>query len=455
MEAFDLIVIGGGPGGYLCAERAAQGGLRTAVIEPRRLGGTCLNEGCIPTKTLLHSAKLFRHATESGIYGVTAENVKYDHARVIKRKDSVVDTLVSGVQAAMRAGKITVINASGVLAGRDADGFAVEASGKRYIGRRIVIATGSETVSPPIPGMREGLESGFVITNREMLSQKTLPDKLVVMGGGVIGLEMAIYYASVGTKVTVIEMLPKIAGPTDDDISAELLRELRDRGMEFRLNSKVLEIKNGSVVYEEGGQRKEESCDQALLSLGRRPSTAGLGLETLGIEMDRSAIVTDRHMCTNVAGVYAVGDCNGKYMLAHTAYREAEVAVNHMLGRRDEMRYESVASVIYTDPEIASVGLTAAAAKEQGIRVKEIRLPLVYSGRYVAENENGRGFLKLVADTDAKRLAGFHMIGSYASEIVATAAMMVDTELPPERLKKLVFPHPSVGEAIRDALFQI
>ena len=455
MGPFDLVVIGGGPGGYLCAERAAQGGLKTALIEGRRLGGTCLNEGCIPTKTLLHSAKMYRHATESAAYGVTAENVRYDHARVIDRKNEVVDMLVSGVRAARRAGKITVVQAKAEIRGRNADGFQIKAGDEDVVGRRLVIATGSETVVPPIPGLKEGLESGFVITNREMLSERELPGKLVVMGGGVIGLEMAIYYASVGTKVTVVEMLPKIAGPTDDDISKALLEDCRKHGMEFRLGCKVLEIREGTVVYEENGERKEEPCDKALLSLGRRPRTAGLGLETLGIEMDRAAIVTDRHMCTNVAGVYAVGDCNGKFMLAHTAYREADVAVNHMLGKPDEMRYESVASVIYTDPEIASVGETAASAKAKGIKVKEVVLPLIYSGRYVAENEGGDGFVKLVTDLDKKRLIGVHMIGSYASEIILSAAMMVDTELPPERLKKLVFPHPSVGEVIRDALFQI
>ena len=456
MEPFDLIVIGGGPGGYLCAERAAKNGWKTALFEGRHLGGTCLNEGCVPTKTLLHSAKLYRHATESASFGVTAENVRFDHARVIDRKEEVVKTLVSGVAAAMRAGKITVVSEKAVIRGRGENGFAVEAGGELYHGRRLVIATGSETVVPPIPGLREGLDSGFVVTNREILAMRELPKKLVVMGGGVIGLEMAIYYASVGVDVTVIEMLPKIAGPVDDDISRALLEHCRTSyGMEFRLNCRVTEIAPGAVEYEENGERKKAECDLALLSLGRRPSTAGLGLETLGVEMDKAAIVTDRHMCTNVAGVYAIGDCNGKFMLAHTAYREADVAVNHMLGKPDEMRYESVASVIYTDPEIASVGDTAAAARAKGINVREVTLPLVYSGRYVAENGLGDGFLKLVADTDKKRIVGFHMMGSYASEIVMTAAMMVETELPPERLRKLVFPHPSVVEAIRDALFQI
>ena len=455
MEQFDLIVIGGGPGGYLCAERAAQGGLKVAVIEGRHMGGTCLNEGCIPTKTLLNSAKLYRHATESAAYGVTCDNPRFDHATVIARKGKVVKTLVSGVEGAMKANKITVVRATAQIEGRVDGLFQVSADGKTYAAKRLVIATGSEAVIPPIPGTKEGMESGFVVTNREMLNQTTLPKELAVIGGGVIGLEMACYFASVGVHVTVIEMLPKIAGPIDNEICNLLMEEYGQRGMDFKLSCKVLRITADSVVYEENGQEKEVKCDSVLMSAGRRPVITGVGLEKLGIETDKGAIVTDRHLCTNVAGVYAVGDCNGKMMLAHTAYREAEVAANHMLGIADEMRYNAITSVLYTDPEVATIGETKESAQALGMKVKEVKLPLIYSGRYVAENEGGKGFVKLVVDLDKKRLVGCHMVGSYASEIMMTVAMMIDTELPPERLKKLVFPHPSVSEAIREALFRI
>ena len=455
MELFDLLVIGGGPGGYLCAERAAQGGLKVALFEKRALGGTCLNEGCIPTKTLLNSSKMYRHATESTAFGVTVTGATYDHAKVIDRKNKVVKTLVSGVGATMSANKVTVISGDAKIAGRVEGGFAVEANGTTYNGRRLAIASGSETVVPPMPGLREGLASGFVVTNREVLDMKELPKDLVVIGGGVIGLEMAYYFASVGVKVTVIEMMPKIAGSTDPEICKVLQDAFVKRGMVFKLSSKVLEVKANSVVYEENGEKKEIACDKVLLSAGRKPSTANMGLETLGLEMDRAAIVVDRHLCTTVQNVYAIGDCNGKVMLAHTAYREAEVAVNHMLGRPDEMRYNAIPSVLYSDPEVASVGLSADAAKEQGMNIKEVKVPMIYAGRYVAENENGKGFIKLVVDTDRKRLVGCHMVGSYASEIIMTATMMVDTELTPNRLQKMVFPHPTVGEIIREALFQI
>ncbi len=455
MEIFDLLVIGGGPGGYLCAERAAQGGLKVALFEKRALGGTCLNEGCIPTKTLLNSSKMYRHAKESEAYGVTATGVSYDHAKVIERKNKVVKALVSGVGATMSANKVSVITADAVIDGRAEEGFAVKANGETYIGHRLAIASGSETVIPPVPGLKEGIDRGFVLTNREVLDMTELPRELVVIGGGVIGLEMAYYFASVGVSVTVIEMMPKIAGATDPEICKVLTDSFEKRNMTFKLSSRVLEIKENSVLYEENGEKKELTCDKVLLSAGRRPATAGFGLERLNVQMDRAAIVTDRHMCTTVQNVYAIGDCNGKSMLAHTAYREAEVAVNHMLGKFDEMRYHVIPSVIYTDPEVACVGYSKMDAEKQGMHVKEVKLPMSYAGRYLAETNGGKGFIKLVVDTDRNRLVGCHMVGSYASEIIMTATMMVDTEMNPERLKKLVFPHPTVAEIIREAIFHI
>ena len=454
MDIFDLLVVGGGPGGYLCAERASQAGMKVAVFEKKALGGTCLNEGCIPTKTFLNSSKMYRHASESAAFGVTCENVKFDHAKVVERKNKVVKTLVSGVGSTMKANKVTVISSDAKIKGRDENGFLVEADGKTYAGKKLAIASGSETVIPPVPGLKEGLESGFVVTNREVLDETKLPKDLVVIGGGVIGLEMAYYFASVGVNVTVIEMMPKIAGATDSEICKVLTDAFVKRGMVFKLSCKVLEVKKSSVIYEENGEKKEIKCDKVLLSAGRKPSTANIGLENLSLDMDRAAIKTDRHLCTNISGVYAIGDCNGKLMLAHTAYREAEVAVNHMVGKTDEMRYDVIPSVIYTDPEVASVGYSKEAAEEKGMKVKEIKLPMSYAGRYLAETEGGKGFIKLVVDTDKKRLVGCHMVGSYASEIIMTATMMVDTELTPDRLKKLVFPHPTVAEIIREAIFQ-
>lgn len=456
MEKFDLIVIGGGPGGYLAAERAAAGGLRTAVIEKRALGGVCLNEGCIPTKTLLNCAKMYRHATESENFGVTVEGARFDHEKVIARKNKVVRSLVGGVGSIMRAGGVTVINSTGKILGKDSGGFCVEnADGNQYKADRLCIATGSEAAVPPIPGVREGMARGFVKTNREILDMTVLPRRLAVIGGGVIGLEMACYFASVGVEVAVIEMMDKIAGATDSDICRVLMHEYSKRGMQFKLSCKVKHITPRSVIYEEDGAEYACGCDCVLLAAGRRPSTEGVGLENIGVITERGAVVTDEHMRTNIDGVYAVGDCNGKLMLAHTAYREAEVAVNHMLGVEDKMRYEYISSVIYTDPEVASVGETRESAEAKGMTVKEVKLPMAYAGRYVAENDGGNGFCKVVYDTERDRLVGVHIIGSYASEMIFGAAHMCESEQPLAELKKLVFPHPTVSEIIRECLFKL
>ena len=456
MEKFDVIVLGGGPGGYLCAERAAQGGLKAAVIEKRWMGGTCLNEGCVPTKSLLYCAKQYSSAKHGADYGVHAENVTFDHAKVVERKDKVVKTLVSGVSATMKSHGIKVYMAEAKVEGRGEGGILQVWTGDELLAcDRLVIATGSVAAVPPIPGVKEGLASGFVVTNREVLDLKELPKTIVCMGGGVIGLEMACYFATVGVKVIVVEMMPKIAGPTDQEICDNLMKTYKKEGMEFKLSAKVLEVGSNSVKYEDAEGVHTIECDKVLLSTGRRANVQGLNLEALGVQTERGAVITDRHMCTNVPGVYAVGDCNGKLMLAHTAYREAEVAVNHMLGVKDEMRYEAIPSVIYTNPEVAAVGETEASAKQKGLNVKVVKTPMMVSGRYVAENMRGDGFCKLVYDLDRNCLIGVQMIGNYASEIIYGAALMLETELPLSQLKKLVFPHPSVCEVIREGLFMI
>lgn len=334
MQEYDLIVIGGGPGGYLCAERAGKAGLRTALIEKRALGGTCLNEGCIPTKSLLYCAKQYQAALHGADYGVTAQNVSIDHAQVVARKDGVVKTLVRGVGAAMKAHGVTVFEAEGRILGKSGERFEIAAGEAILSAPRLVLASGSSAVVPPIPGVQEGLASGFVMTNRELLSLSEQPESLVCIGGGVIGLEMACYFASIGTKVTVIEMMPKIAGNTDPEICELLMRTYKKQGMDFCLNARVEAVTNRSVVYSDAAGRHEITCGRVLLSAGRRADVSGLNTEALGIALERGAVVTDRRMRTNVPGVWAIGDCNGKLMLAHTAYREAEVAVNDMLGKR-------------------------------------------------------------------------------------------------------------------------
>lgn len=453
MELYDLIVIGGGPAGYLAGERAGAGGLKTAVIERRALGGVCLNEGCIPSKALLNSAKIYDYALHGDKYGVTVSGAAIDHGAVVRRKDKVVKTLVSGVEAGLKRHGVTVIRGEARIAGKTAGGFAVEVGGDHYNAKRLLLASGSAPVVPPIPGVKESLESGFVLTNREILELTELPGRLVIVGGGVIGLEMANYFAVAGSKVTVIEMLDHIAGPADGEISRILQKNLAKKGIDFRLGCRVTAVGGGGVSYGKDGVSETIPADKVLLSIGRRADTLGLGLETIGVYAEGGAVVTDAQMRTNVPGVYAAGDINGKSMLAHTAYREAEVAVNHMLGKRDHMRYNAVPSVIYTNPEVSGVGETEETAREKGLDVRVAKVSMQYSGRYLAEVEGGDGILKLVIDNRRSRLLGCHLIGSYASEIIYGAAMMIESEMRIDDLKEIIFPHPTVCEVIREALF--
>lgn len=452
---YDLLVIGGGPAGYLAAERAGHAGLKVLLIEKRRLGGVCLNEGCIPSKALLNSAKIYEKAIHGSAFGVEVTGATLNHETVIKRKEKVVDMLVGGVGQKMKKNKVTVVEAEAVIKERSSEGFIVEAGGEAYTAKQLLIATGSVPVVPGIPGLKESVEAGFTLTNREILDLLKVPKKLTVIGGGVIGLEMATYYASAGSEVTIIEMLDHIAGQTDKEIGQILQRSLEKKGIKFLLNSKVTGVNGAAVTYEKDDASTTLEGDKVLLSIGRRAFTENLGLDNIGVETVRGTVPTDALGRTNISGVYAAGDVNGKSMLAHTAYREAEVCINTILGKKDRMRYNAVPGVIYTYPEVASVGETEETAAQKGYEFKTVKLPMGYSGRYLAETEKGTGIVKLVVDTKYDRVLGLHMIGSYVSEMIYGASLMIETELRIDDIKELVFPHPTVSEVIREALFEI
>ena len=454
MEIYDLIVIGGGPGGYLAAERAAQAGLKTLLFEKRALGGVCLNEGCIPSKALLNSAKLYDHALHAAAYGITCSDVKIDQKAVIDRKAKVVRSLVSGVKSKMKAHGVTVVMEEAVITGRSADGFTVSAAGMAYVCKNLIVATGSSPAVPPIPGFRENL-GNFVMTNREVLELTQIPEKLTVIGGGVIGLEMAAYYATVGSQVTVIEMLDHIAGATDREISSLLQKDLEKKGITFLLGHKCLSVEPGKVFAQTpDGEKVAVASDKVLLSIGRRANTSGIGLESIGVTFDKTGIRTDSLCKTDVPGVYAIGDVNGHHMLAHTAYREAEVAVNNILGKTDTMRYHANPSVIYTQPEIASVGKTEEECREKGIDYEVQKLSMRYSGRFVAENEGADGLCKILIDRKRRTILGVHLIGSYSGEIIWGAAEMIEMQLRVTDARQISFPHPTVSEIIREVLWE-
>ncbi len=456
MQKFDLAIIGGGPGGYVAAERAGAAGLATVLFEKKSLGGVCLNEGCIPTKTLLYSAKVYNYAMQGehyGVYGTGGAELKY--AEVVARKDKVVKKLVGGVRAAMKANKVTVVNAEAYVDGRGPEGIVISAAGEKYAVKDLLVCTGSEAAVPPIPGLREA--GDVVVTNREILSLTEQPKELVVIGGGVIGMEFAAFYNTIGTKVTVVEMLPKILGPLDDEISGNLQKIYAKRGIEFCLGCKVVGIEGNEVVYEDPkGQTCRVAGDKILVSVGRRSNVKGLGLENLGVETGRGIPADDR-MRTNVPGVWVAGDVvAGTPMLAHVASREGEVAVNNILGRRDHMRYDAVPSVVYTNPEVAGVGLTEEQVKASGREYGVARLPMTYAGRYIAENENTDPSLcKVIYGARYHEVLGVHMLGNPSSEMISGMCLAIETEMTIEQLKEIIFPHPTVSEIIKETAFTV
>ena len=457
---YDLAIIGGGPGGYVAAERAGAAGLNVVLFEKNSLGGVCLNEGCIPTKTLLYSAKVYNYAANGKRYGVHTEGAGYDYAEFISRKDRVVRRLVAGVKAAMKAGEVEVISGEAFIEGRDAEGFSISAAGESYKAAKLLICAGSEAAVPPLPGLKEAGE--VIVTNREILSLKEQPGELVVIGGGVIGMEFAAFFSTLGTKVTVVEMLPKILGPLDDEISAMLQKIYARRGVNFCLGCKVTGIEGNTVVYEDPeGQVCRVSGDRILVSVGRRAKLDGYGLENLGLEMTLNrggrpcGIKVDDRMRTSVPGVYAAGDVTGFSMLAHTASREGEVAVNDIIGKEDRMRYDAIPGVVYTNPEVAGVGLTEEQAKASGREYEVLKLPMAYSGRFVAENEGGEGICKLIVGKEKHEVLGVHMLGNPCSEIIHSACIAIESGMTAEQLRKVVFPHPSVSEIIRETAFTL
>ena len=443
---FDLEIIGGGPAGYVAAEKAGAAGLGVVLFEKRELGGVCLNEGCIPTKTLLYSAKMYDHATGGKKYGITAGEVTYEYKKIADRKTKVVRKLVAGIKMKMEAAGVTVVRGEAIIERGDAQGVAIACDGQVYEAKNVLICTGSEAFVPPIPGIED---NPAVLTNREMLALTEAPASLVVIGGGVIGMEFASFCNSLGIPVTVIEMMPEILGGMDKEIAEALRGIYAKRGVKFCLQCKVTRI-DGNTVFYTDADGNEQQCegDKILVSIGRRPVLKGFGLENLAVEVERGIKVNDV-MQTSLPNVYAAGDVTGFSMLAHTASREAEVAVNCILGIKDRMEYNAIPGVVYTNPEVACVGLTEEQAATSGIEYRLHKLPMTYAGRFVAENEGQTGLFKALVSPDGKIL-GVHMLGNSSGEFICAACMAITNGLTVEQLQRTVFPHPTVSEMLKE-----
>lgn len=448
---YDLAIIGGGPAGYVAAENAGAKGLKTVLFEKRELGGVCLNEGCIPTKTLLYSAKMYEHAQGGKKYGITAENVLFDYKKIADRKTKVVRKLVAGIKMKMENHNVEVVRGDACIESGDTACIKITCSGQSYEAAHLLICTGSEAFVPPIPGI-EGNEA--VLTNREILALTTAPASLVIIGGGVIGMEFASFYNSLGVPVTVIEMLPEILGGMDKEV-AEMVRGIyAKRGVKFCLDCKVTAIEGNTVHYTDGeGNVLTAEGDKILMSVGRRAVLKGFGLENIPVEAERG-IKVNEYMQTTMPNVYAAGDVTGFSLLAHTASREGEVAVNHITGKADKMEYNAIPGIVYTNPEVSSVGLTEEQAAAQGIEYRMSKLPMTYSGRFVAENEGQMGLCKILADKEGY-VIGVHMVGNPSGEFICAACMAITHKITTEELKRTVFPHPTVSEILKEGLFEL
>lgn len=441
-----LAIIGGGPAGYTAAEKASKAGKDVVLFEQNAVGGTCLNVGCIPTKSLLYGAKQYYNATHAQKYGVTAENVTFDFAAMQKRKTIVVRKLVAGIKQRLNNEHCTLVSGFATVAARQDDVVRIECNGETYEAENLMICTGSTNFVPPIPGIKD---NEHVWDSTDALNATDLPQSIIIVGGGVIGLEFATLYHELGVPVTVIEALPSILPNLDPEVVSVLAEKYQKAGIKILTSTKVERIEGGKVTA--NGETFE--AGKILVSVGRRANLNGL--EALNdIELNRGAIVIDDFCKTNLPNVYACGDVTGKIMLAHVAARQAEVAVGRMLKTIPLQRiaYNAIPSVVYTNPEIASVGITEAQAAEMNIAVAVRKLPMTFSGRFMAENEGETGLCKMIIDAKNHSVLGVHMIGNPCSEFVSAASFAVRMGYTTAEFQQVVFPHPTVSEILHEML---
>lgn len=455
-DQFDLIVIGAGPGGYVAAIRASQLGMRTAIIERENLGGVCLNWGCIPTKALLKSGEVFETVNHLADYGLTAQNLAFDFDKVIQRSRGAAAQLSKGVAFLMRKNKIEVVEGSARLEkGQPAPAVvvALKSGGERRLSaKNVIIATGARARTLPQLGMEP--DGDRIWTYREAMTPKAAPKSLVVVGSGAIGIEFASFYRSLGAEVTVIEALDRILPVEDEEVSTAARKAFEKRGIKFRVGAKVSKlIKGGSGVQlslEAAGKTEVLEAERAIIAVGIVANTDGIGLEALGLEMDRGQIKTGRHGETNVAGLYAIGDVAGAPWLAHKASHEGIHTVEHIAGEKPVNLTAPIPGCTYSAPQIASIGLTEAKAKEAGHEVKVGRFPFRANGRAIAAGETD-GFIKTVFDAKTGALIGAHMIGAGVTELIQGYAMAMTMEATEEDLMATIFPHPTMSEAMHES----
>ena len=444
---YDFAVIGAGPAGYVAAKKAAAAGLKTLLVEKKKLGGVCLNEGCVPSKTLLQAAKTYHHAKHGSIFGVEVEVLSFDFPKAHAHKNQVMDRMRDGIAGLMKKYKVVVIEGDARLL----PGLKISVNGETHEADNVLLCTGSSPAKPPIPG----IDSEQVVDSTGILNRENLPDRLIIVGGGVIGCEFACMYASVGVPVTVLEAMSEICSNLDKDVAAVLREELTGKGVEFKLNTTVESIEPNSVKYANSEGSGSVDGDLVLVATGRKPNVSDLGLEDLGLDFDARGVRVNDKGATNVPGLWAAGDVTGQAWLAHSASRMAEVVVNNLNGRVDHMRFDKMPAVVYTSPEVAVVGLTKEEAEAKGLKVKVGRIPMKINARYLAENPDEAGLCKVVLEAETRRLLGVHMVGGACSEMIFGATAMLETELREDEIEEIVFPHPTTSEIMKDVFMAV
>ncbi|MBP1765273.1 MAG: dihydrolipoamide dehydrogenase [Firmicutes bacterium] len=448
-----VIIMGGGPGGYVAAIRAAQLGAEVHLVESEKIGGTCLNVGCIPTKAVLHTAELYQAVTKGAGLGLLADNIRVDWPMVMRRKQQVVRRLVGGVDGLLKANKVTVHKGKGVLL----DPHTVEVQGaetEKISGDIILLATGSESVKLNFPGA----DFPAVIDSAAALSLDKVPKSMMIVGGGVIGVEFAAMFSAFGAKVTVVEMLPQILPPIDGEIAGLVRKELTQLGVQFFTDARLTEVaaQDGELCAKVviDGVTQALPGEFVLVAVGRRARTAGIGLETVGIATERGKIKVDANFMTNVPGVYAVGDCNGIMMLAHAASAQGIAAVEHALGHEAVYAANTIPSCIYTSPEVGGVGMTEEQAKAAGMEYHVGRFPLAGNGKAMIEC-GGTGMVKIIAGAQYGEILGVHIFGPRATDMIAEAALAIRMEATVNEIISTIHAHPTVSEAMGEAALAV
>ncbi|MFA5524962.1 MAG: dihydrolipoyl dehydrogenase [Tissierellales bacterium] len=447
MKEYDILVLGAGPGGYVAAIKAAQMGAKTGVIEAGEVGGVCLNVGCIPTKTLLKSAKVYEYVMNAGKYGIDIKDkggVSVNLDAMVKRKNQAVKRLTGGVKMLLEKNGVDIYNGFGEVVDKN----TVKVNDQVLSTKNLIIATGSSPMIPDIEGVKESFQQGYAVTSTEVLDPKELPEHLIVVGAGTISIEFATMYNALGSKVTILQRSPRILSGIDKDLSEAMAKVLTKKGVKIIYGVKQKKFEGNKVTVEVNGEEKTFEGDKILVSLGRTPNLKGL--ENLNLETDRKGIITDERLRTNIEGVYAIGDINGKHLLAHVASAEGIIAVENIMGKDSKMSYDKIPSCIYSFPEIATVGLTEDEAREKGYDIIVGTFPLSANGKALAEGDRD-GFVKIVANKQYGEILGMHMMASTATDMIAEGVMTMELEGTLEDLARGIHPHPTLSETVMEA----